>query len=105
MHIHTKIMNLYKEYELIQTQINQLEDLKKPVDRALRIRQMQILETLDDEFVKSGKESIDVDLVRIRYNSMLQYLAEKLGLPVEKYIENLKQLAQRMGISFEELNG
>ena len=98
-------MNLYKEYEILQTKINKLEDLKKPVDRQLRIRQMQILETLDDEFVKSGKESIDVDLVRIRYNSMLKYLAEKLGLPIEKYIENLKQLAQKMGISFVELNG
>jgi len=98
-------MNLHKEYEIIQTKINQLEDLKKPVDRQLRMRQIQILETLDDEFVKSGNESIDVNLVRIRYNSMLKYLAEKLGLPIEKYIENLKQLAKKMGIDFEDLNG
>ena len=92
-------MNLYKEYEIIQTKINQLTDLKKPIDRNLRIRQIQILETLDDEFVKSGKDTVDVCLVRIRYNSMLKYFAEKLGLPVEKYIENLKHLSSKMGIA------
>ena len=91
-------MNLIKEYELLQTKINQLTDMNKPVDVQLKNRRIQILEQLDDEFVKEGQDSIEVNTVRIRYNSMLKYFAEELGLPVGKYVENLKELSRRMGI-------
>ena len=91
-------MNLIKEYELLQTKINQLTDMNKPVDVQLKNRRIQILEQLDDEFVKEGQDSIEVNTVRIRYNSMLKYFAEELGLPVGKYVEHLKELSRRMGI-------
>ena len=66
-------MDLIKEYEIIQTNINKLTRMNTPVDRNMRIRQIQILEQLDDEFVKEGKENIAVYKVRLRYNAMLKY--------------------------------
>lgn len=90
--------NLIDEYGLIQKKVNNLMDMKKPVNPQLRKRQIQILEQLDDEFVKSGDENIAVYTVRIRYNSMLKYLSEQLGLPIDKYIQNIKDLSSKMGV-------
>ncbi len=91
-------MNLRKEYEILQTQINRLEDLKKPVDSKLYLRRIKILEQLDDEFVKSNQENIGVYTQRIRLNSMLEYFAKKLNLPIEKYTENIELLMKKMGV-------
>ncbi len=89
---------LISEYGAIQRKVNQLMDANMPVNKKLRQRQIQILQQLDDEFVKSGDENIAVYQVRIRYNSMLKYLCEELGLPIDKYIANLKELSSKMGI-------
>jgi len=94
-------MNLIKEYGQIQTSINKLVNSKKPVNPDMFKRQMQILEQLDDKFVKEGHENIQVYTVRIRYNSMLEYLAKKLNLPTDKYVENINLLYRKMGISEE----
>ena len=91
-------MDLRKEYEMIQTNINKLIDNNKPIDRSLRNRQIQILEQLDDEFVKSGQENIMVYKARLQYNALLKYFSEELGLPINKYVENIKQLTRKMGI-------
>ncbi len=90
--------DLIQEYGKIQRHVNNLMDLNKPVDPRLRKRQIKILEQLDDEFVKEGQENIAVYQVRLRYNSMLKYLSEQLGLPIEKYIQNIKDLSSKMGI-------
>ena len=90
-------MDLIKEYEIIQTNINKLTRMNTPVDRNMRIRQIQILEQLDDEFVKEGKENIAVYKVRLRYNAMLKYISDELGLPVKKYVENIKYLPVKWG--------
>lgn len=92
---------LITEYAQIQTKINQLTDAKLDINKSLRIRQIEILQQLDDEFIKSGTENIEVYKVRIRYNSMLKFLSEELGLPVNKYVENLKLLTRKMGIPDE----
>ncbi len=94
-------MNLIKEYGQIQTTINNLVNSNKPVSPNMYKRQIQILEQLDDKFVKEGKENIKVYTVRIRYNSMLEYLAKKLNLPTDKYSENIKLLYRKMGIPEE----
>ena len=90
--------NLIQEYGNIQRHVNQLTELKKPVDPKLRQRQIKILQQLDDEFVKEGQENLAVYQVRLRYNSMLKYLSEELGLPIEKYIQNIKELSSKMGV-------
>ncbi len=95
-------MDLIKEYAVIQTNINKLLDRKMPVDRNMRTRQIQILEQLDDEFVKSGKENIVVYKARLQYNALLKYISEELGLPVEKYVENIRSLTRKMGIPENE---
>ncbi|MBR6098391.1 hypothetical protein IKP85_01445 [bacterium] len=95
-------MDLIKEYEIIQTNINKLTRMNTPVDRNMRIRQIQILEQLDDEFVKEGKENIAVYKVRLRYNAMLKYISDELGLPVKKYVENIKLLTRKMGIPADD---
>ena len=83
-------MNLIEEYARIQRHINKLTDMNKPVNPKMRQRQIQILQQLDDEFVKSKEENIEVYKVRIRYNSMMKFFSEQLGLPVDKYVENIK---------------
>lgn len=95
-------MNLVHEYSIIQTKINNLTAQNLPVDRTMRIRQVQILEQLDDEIIKQGKENIAVYKVRLRYNAMLKYISEELGLPVKKYIENIKLLTRKMGIPVDD---
>ena len=95
-------MDLVKEYAIIQTNINKLISCNKPVDRSMRQRQIQILEQLDDEFVKKGDENTAVYKVRLRYNAMLKYYAEELGLPIKKYIENIKLLTRKMGIPVDD---
>lgn len=91
-------MNLIEEYARIQRHINKLTDMNKPVNPQMRQRQIQILQQLDDEFVKSKEENIEVYKVRIRYNSMMKFFSEQLGLPVDKYVENIKLLSRKMGI-------
>jgi len=88
-------MDIKREYALIQKEINKLTEMKKPYNPNMRKRQIQILQQLDDEFVKS--ENIKAYTIRIRFNSMMKFFAEELGLPVEKYVENLKLLSRKMG--------
>lgn len=92
---------LIKEYGVIQRKVNELVGLQKPVNPDLRKRQIQILKQLDDEFVKSGDENIEIYKVRIRYNAMLKYISEELGLPIDKYIENIKELSSKMGVPID----
>jgi len=95
-------MDLFKEYAIIQTNINKMLESKQPIDRSLRTRQIQILEQLDDEFVKQGQENIAVYKARLQYNALLKYFSEELGLPVEKYIENIRSLSRKMGVPDED---
>lgn len=91
-------MDLIKEYAIIQKKINNLTSSNKTVNADLYRKQLQIVETLDDQFVKSGEENIEIYKVRIRYNVMMKYFAEKLGLAVDKYNAKIAELSRKMGI-------
>lgn len=91
-------MDLIKEYAVIQKKINNLTSCNKPINPDLYRKQLQIVETLDDQFIKSGEENIEIYKVRIRYNVMMKYFAEKLGLSVDKYNAKIAELSRKMGI-------
>ena len=61
------------------------------------------MEQLDDEFVKSGNETIEVHKARLQYNALLKYFSEELGLPIQKYINNIRSISRKMGIPEEEI--
>ena len=89
-------MDLKEEYKIIQTKINELIDLNKPIEKKLYLRQIEILEQLDKKLEKNSPENILDFFTRYRYNLQLKYVAEKLNLPIEKYDENLKILTLKI---------
>lgn len=89
-------MDLKEEYKIIQTKINELIDLNKPIEKRLYLRQIEILEQLDEKLENNSPENILDFFTRYRYNLQLKYVAEKLNLPIEKYDENLKILTSKI---------
>ena len=89
-------MDLKEEYKIIQTKINELIDLNKPIEKKLYLRQIEILEQLDKKLENNSPENILDFFTRYRYNFQLKYVAEKLNLPIEKYDENLKILTLKI---------
>ena len=94
-------MNIIEEYAQIQRTINKLTALKKPVNPKMQKRQIEILQQLDDELLNSKQENINIYIVRIRYNAMMKTFSEKLGLPIEKYVNNINLLTRKLGIPNE----
>lgn len=90
-------MDVKKEYDILQQQVKKCIQTKQPYDNYVK-RQIQIVEQVEDEFVKNAGENIDDYLMQIGYNSQLKSLAEKIGASTEKYVNKIKELTLKLGI-------
>lgn len=82
---------------MLQQQIKNCIQTKQPFDKYVK-RQIQLVEQVEDEFVKNAGENIDDYLMQIGYNSQLKTLAEKIGTSTEKYVNKIKELTLKLGI-------
>lgn len=100
-------MNLDEEYNYISDKIQEYKNNNLAIPRQFYARQFEIANEINDSFEKTKTEGVYSYSMGIRYNMTLKYLAEKLGKPVEKYRqlirENVKKLSGR-DISDEEMD-
>ena len=80
--------------EIIQ-QVKAAEKLKQPIEHLVR-EQIAIMECQRDEFVKRagelGLDGLGRARIEIQIYSNIKFWAKKIGLPVEKYDNIIKQI-------------
>ena len=90
-----------KFYNRLQKKIDKAISENKPYDKYVR-QQIKILEDYHDEFVASAeRHGVNMNKpaiadFEIRQYSLMKALAEKIGLPAEKYDELIKNVKARI---------
>ena len=88
-------------FNRLQQMIEQAQKDNKPYSHYIK-RQIELLENAHDEFVaRAQKEGYDMNNVNVAETEIKQFsamraLAEKAGLPVEKYDELIKKVQIRI---------
>ena len=87
-----------RSQEIVQ-KVKEAESLNKPIENLVR-EQIAIMECQKDEFVKQadslGIDELDKARVEIQIYSNIKFWAKKIGLPVDKYDESIKQIQKRI---------
>ncbi len=83
----------------IVKQVKEAEKLNKPIEHLVK-EQIAIMECQRDEFIKRadqlGFDDLDKAKVEIQIYSNIKFWAKKIGLPVEKYDNLIKQVQKRI---------
>ncbi len=83
----------------IVKQVKEAEKLNKPIENLVK-EQIAIMECQRDEFIKRadqlGFDDLDKAKVEIQIYSNIKFWAKKIGLPVEKYDNLIKQVQKRI---------
>ena len=91
--------DLVQRSQKIVQKIKEAEKLNKPIEHLVR-EQIAIMECQKDEFIKQAKNLGLDDLgkarVEIQIYSNLKFWVKKIGLPVDKYDELIKQVQSRI---------
>ena len=89
-------MNLIENYNAIQKKIDICIKHKKPVPQEFYREQFVLLTQINDTFEKEAIEDISCYERGLRYNVLLKRIADKIGKPVEKYVEKIKDYAFKL---------
>ena len=91
-----------RSQEIVQ-KVKEAEKLNKPIEHLVR-EQIAIMECQKDEFIKQadnlGFDELGKAQVIVQIYSNIKFWAQKIGLPLEKYNEKIKQI--RIDILGEE---
>ena len=83
----------------ILQQVTEAEKLKKPIDRKLVERQIEIMEAHHDEFVRlaenEGLDNLQRARIEIGLYSNIKAWAQKIGLPTDKYDKAIKTIQDK----------
>ncbi|MCM1338919.1 MAG: hypothetical protein NC191_04550 [Muribaculaceae bacterium] len=88
-------------FSQLQAQIEAAQKESKPIDKFVK-RQIELLEGSLDEFRSQAKEKgydmnhPKVGEIEVRQYSAMKQLAQKIGLPVEKYDKLIKDVQVRV---------
>ncbi len=87
-----------RSQEIVQ-KVKEAEKLNKPIEHLVR-EQIAIMECQKDEFIKQadnlGLDDLGKARVEIQIYSNLKFWAKKIGLPVDKYDELIKQVQSKI---------
>ena len=103
-------MNLnesHKIYLYLQKQVEKAEELKQPIQKYV-VQQIKLLEQVHDEFVSSTlaknkdlESNIEFIGVRIKQLQAIASLCRKIGLPTEKYDNQIREIRiKNLGADF-----
>lgn len=88
---------ILRSNEIIQ-KVKEAEKLRKPIDELVK-EQIAIMECQRDEFIKHadqlGLDDIGRARIEIQIYSNIKFWAKKIGLPVEKYDNLIKQIQRK----------
>ena len=94
-------MNGTDAFNQLQKLVEKAELENRPIAEYVK-KQIQVLQNSHDEFVKMAKaEGYDMDSqrvgdIRVRQYAAMRQLAKKIGLPVDKYDEVIKEIRIKM---------
>lgn len=87
-----------RSQEIIQ-KVKEAEKFNKPIDNLVK-EQIAIMECHKDEFVKqavnSGLDELEQARIEVQLCNNIKIWAQKIGLPVEKYDEQIKNIRIRI---------
>lgn len=83
-----------RSQEIVQ-QVKEAEKLNKPIEKLVR-EQIAIMECQKDEFIKQadslGIDGLNKARIEIQIYSNIKFWAKKIGLPIDKYDNLIKQI-------------
>lgn len=91
--------DLVQRSQEIVEKVKEAEKLNKPIEHLVR-EQIAIMECQKDEFIKQadnlGLDDLGKARIEIQIYSNLKFWAKKIGLPVDKYDNLIKQAQLRI---------
>lgn len=95
-------------YDKLEAKVAQCEKLGESIVPYVK-KQIEIMEALYKNFVNTcEKQGVTRDVIKrcsaeIWYNTRLQILSQKINLPADKYINEIKIIADLHGLTLEDL--